>query len=139
LGINSDLYLRPTEEMNPSEIVTISGRRIPIVSVHDGEAGLLDNLGSIVGVRHESCAVRRHSKCGRPDEIYQFQSIDSASVVEACGKVLSETALEQTFVNQRVLIQAHDMASNQTSSPQASRGACGGSSGASGDPVSWEQ
>ena len=81
----------------------MAGKRIPIVSVHDGEAGLLDNLGSIVGVRHESCAVRKHSKCGRPPEIYAFHGIDAESVVEACGKVLADTALEKTIVREQVL------------------------------------
>lgn len=134
LGINSSLYLRPSEEMNSSEILTISGRRVPLVSVHDGEPGLLDNLGSIVGVRHESCAVRRHSKCGRPDEIYHFQGIDAVSIVEACGKVLSETALEQTFVLQKALCHAAEQALQ--SQPTAS-GHLGGPQG--GETVNWEQ
>lgn len=142
LGINANLYLRPTEEMNASEVVTISGRRVPLVSVHDGEAGLLDNLGSIVGVRHESCAVRKHSKCGRPDEIYHYQSIDAESVVEACGKVLTETALEQTFVSQKALSQLIENQTGATAIAQG-MGSIGGArqSGHSGggDPVNWEQ
>jgi pyruvate dehydrogenase E1 component len=64
---------------------------------------LLDNLGSIVGVRQESCAVRKHSKCGRPEEIYAFHGIDADSIVEAAGKVLAETALEETVVPGRQL------------------------------------
>ncbi len=99
LGINSNLYLNKSGDVGSADLVTVSGRRIPLVSVHDGEAGLLDNLGSIVGVRHESCAVRKHSKCGRPSEIYHFHSIDSEAVIEACGKVLSETALEKVIVS----------------------------------------
>ena len=99
LGINSDLYLNRQGDVGSADLVMASGRRIPIVSVHDGEAGLLDNLGSIVGVRQESCAVRKHSKCGRPSEIYHFHNIDSDAVIEACGKVLSETALEKVIVN----------------------------------------
>ena len=91
-----------------------SGRRIPIVSVHDGEAGLLDNLGSIVGVRHESCAVRKHSKCGRPSEIYHLHGIDAEAVVEACGKVLSETALEKVIVTQAVYNETAQAESQQT-------------------------
>lgn len=134
LGINANLYLRSTENLNSSEILTISGRRIPIVSVHDGEPGLLDNLGSIVGVRHESCAVRSHSKCGRPDEIYQFQGIDADSIVEACGKVLSETALEQTFVSQKVLFQAAERSLvNETAVAGQRRGS------QKGESVNWEQ
>lgn len=98
LQINSKLYIKSPEEFSSEDLVTISGKRIPIVSVHDGEAGILDNLGSIVGVRQESCAVRKHSKCGRPNEIYAYHGIDADSIVEAVGKVLSETALEQTVV-----------------------------------------
>lgn len=100
LGLNADLFVHPVQELNGVELVTAAGRRIPIVSVHDGEAGLLDNLGSIVGVKQESLAVRKHSKCGRPKDIYAYHHIDAAAVVEACGKVLSETALENVQVSQ---------------------------------------
>lgn len=103
LGITSDLYLNRQGDVGSADLVMASGRRVPIVSVHDGEAGLLDNLGSIVGVRQESCAVRKHSKCGRPVEIYHFHSIDTEAVVEACGKVLSETALEKVIVNKTTM------------------------------------
>ncbi len=98
LQINSQLYIRTPENMQAEELVTISGKRIPIVSVHDGEAGLLDNLGSIIGVKQISCAVRKHSKVGRPVDIYAYHGIDSDSLVEACGKALAETALEKTVV-----------------------------------------
>lgn len=110
LGLNADLHLRRTEDVTPGDLVTVAGKRVPIVSVHDGEPGLLDNLGSIVGVRHEACAVRHHSKCGRPNEIYAYHSIDAEAVVEACGKVLSETALEKTMVSEQALGEAHAQA-----------------------------
>jgi pyruvate dehydrogenase E1 component len=108
LNISGELYLQPAVNGNATagEIATLSGRRVPCVSVHDGEPGLLDNIGSIVGVRHESLAVRKHSKCGRPVDIYKFHGIDGDAVVEACGKVLSETAMETIRVNQRTLGQA---------------------------------
>ena len=112
LGINSDLYLRRTGEVDSSDLVTVSGKRIPIVSVHDGEPGILDNIGSILGVRQESCAVRKHSKCGRPVEIYHFHQIDDEAVIEACGKVLSETALEKVIVKKESM----DAISDQQSS-----------------------
>lgn len=105
LGLNANLYLSRTDDMTQADLITVSGRRIPLVSVHDGEPGLLDNLGSIVGVRQESCAVRKHSKCGRPEEIYHFHGIDAEAVIQACGKVLSETALEQTLVRKNVIEQ----------------------------------
>lgn len=103
LRLNGDLHIHATEQLGGSELVTAAGRRVPIVSVHDGEAGLLDNLGSIIGVRHEALAVRKHSKCGRPNEIYAYHGLDAESIVEAVGKVLSETALENVRISQSVM------------------------------------
>lgn len=115
LQIDSRLYLQRREEIQSSDLITVAGRRIPLVSVHDGEPGILDNLGSIVGVRQESCAVRKHSKCGRPSDIYKYHGIDAESIVEACGKVLSETALEQVIVSQSLLpeVQASEKSAQQ--------------------------
>jgi pyruvate dehydrogenase E1 component len=114
LQINGNLHLHPTVngDATQGEIVTLSGRRVPCVSVHDGEPGLMDNIGSIVGVRHEALAVRKHSKCGRPVEIYKYHGIDADAVVEACGRVLAETAMENIRVSQRVL--------NQSQTPSSS-------------------
>lgn len=98
LQIDSKLYIRTPDEISSEELTTISGKRIPIVSVHDGEAGLLDNLGSIIGVKQISCAVRKHSKVGRPKDIYAYHGIDAESLVEAAGKALAETALEKIVV-----------------------------------------
>lgn len=117
LGINSDLYLNRQGQVDANDLVTASGRRIPIVSVHDGEAGLLDNLGSIVGVRQESCAVRKHSKCGRPSEIYHYHQIDAEAVIDAVGKVLSETALEKVIVQKTALDQVAEAHSENTQPP----------------------
>ncbi|MEQ1875779.1 MAG: hypothetical protein ABL958_03975, partial [Bdellovibrionia bacterium] len=105
LGIDGSLYLQPMANGSalPAEVRTLSGRRIPVVSVHDGEPGLLDNIGSIVGVRQECLAVRKHSKSGRPADIYHFHGLDSEAIVEAAGKVLSETALEEVRVSSRAL------------------------------------
>lgn len=94
LGISGDLYLKSFDPSNPGDLSTMAGRRVPIVSVHDGEIGLLDNIGSIVGVRHETLAVRKHSKCGRPSDVYRYHHIDAEAVIEACEKILEETALE---------------------------------------------
>ena len=107
LGVNGDLHLEPTlnGKLTMPEVVTLSGRRIPIVSVHDGEPGLLDNIGSIIGTRHESLAVRKHSKCGRPKDVYRFHNIDADSIIDTVGKALSETALEQIRVSKSVLEQ----------------------------------
>lgn len=107
LGLSGGLVLQPIAngQATAGEVMTLSGRRVPCVSVHDGEAGLLDNIGSILGVRHESLAVRKHSRCGRPKDVYAYHHIDAASVVEACGKVLSETALESVRVGTKVIAQ----------------------------------
>lgn len=107
LGVNSNLYLRKTEDVSSGDLITVAGKRVPVVSVADGEAGLLDNIGSVIGVRQEALAVRKHSKCGRPSEIYAYHSIDAESVVEACGKVLAETALEKVIVSENALGEAH--------------------------------
>jgi pyruvate dehydrogenase E1 component len=100
LEVDGDLHAVPGPDRSASEsdLVSIAGRRVPIVAVCDGEAGLLDNIGSIVGVRQKTLAVRKFSKCGRPDEVYAYQHLDAASIVEACGQVLSETALEDLRV-----------------------------------------
>lgn len=105
LAINANLYLQPqlNGHLQGSELLTLSGRRVPIVSVHDGEPGLLDNIGSVIGVKHEALAVRKHSKCGRPIDVYKFHGIDSDSVVNACKKVLAETTLEQVVVSPKIL------------------------------------
>ena len=47
--------------------------------------------------------MRKFSKCGRPDEVYRYQHLDAESIVEACGQVLSETALENLAVSPALL------------------------------------
>ncbi len=118
LGINSNLYLNRQGDVGSADLVMASGRRIPIVSVHDGEPGILDNIGSVVGVRQESCAVRKHSKCGRPSEIYHFHEIDAEAVIDACGKVLSETALEKVIVSQSTFEQVTESSTQNADQKQ---------------------
>jgi len=77
---NNYFHLRNTLELKNT--------KSPVVSVHDGEPGLLDNIGSILGVHQESLAVRKHSLCGRPDDVYKYHKIDKDSVVQTCLKVL---------------------------------------------------
>jgi len=91
LGISGDLYLKKAP---PAALGALAGMRVPIVSVHDGEPGLLDNIGSIVGVKQITLAVRKHSKCGRPADIYHFHEIDSEAVVAACERALEQSATE---------------------------------------------
>jgi pyruvate dehydrogenase E1 component len=104
LGIDGTLHLSPTGQVQDRmDVVDLAGRRIPIVSVHDGEEGILDNIGSIIGSRQISLAVRRFSKCGTPDQIYDYQSLGTDSIVEACGQALAESALERVQVTSAAL------------------------------------
>ena len=81
---NQYVYLKEELGLNAS---------VPVVSVHDGEPGILDNIGSILGQPQESLAVRRHSVCGMPSEIYQYHGMDPSSIVTAVLKVLDRSAL----------------------------------------------
>jgi pyruvate dehydrogenase E1 component len=103
LGISGDLFATASAGGGEAGLVSLAGRRVPCVAVCDGEAGLMDNIGSIVGVKQLTLAVRRFSKCGRPSEVYRYQHLDSASILEACGRVLSETALEDLVVSASLL------------------------------------
>ncbi len=81
-----------------ARLLTLGGRRIPIVSVHDGEPGLLDNLGSIVGTLQTALAVRKHSRSGRPVDIYAYHHVDGASVAKASREALERSAFTGTQV-----------------------------------------
>ncbi len=104
LDINGDLHLQKSGQVTgSSDAIDLAGRRTPIVSVHDGEEGLMDNIGSIVGVKQEALAVRRFSKSGNTEQIFKYHSIDASSIVEACGKALSATALERVRLTRDAL------------------------------------
>jgi pyruvate dehydrogenase E1 component len=103
LEVDGDLHALPSETADEADLVTLAGRRVPIVALCDGEAGLVDNVGSIVGVKQITLAVRKFSKCGRPDEVYGYHHLDRDSIVEACGRALAETALEDLRVPRDVL------------------------------------
>ena len=105
LSINADLHAVPTSDVSSTEVVSLAARRVPLVAVCDGEAGLVDNIGSIVGVKQRTLGVRKFSKCGRPSEIYHLQEIDATAIVDACGQVLSETALEDLQLSPALLQQ----------------------------------
>ena len=90
LGVHGDLHAVQGAGESSAGLVSLAGRRVPCVAVCDGEAGLLDNVGSVIGVRQRTLAVRRFSKCGRPDEVFGYQGLDAAAIVEACGQVLAE-------------------------------------------------
>lgn len=89
---------RPTQPLAANaagiaQLLTLGGRRVPIVSVHDGEAGLMDNIGSVVGSLQKCLAVRKHSKSGRPSDVYHYHGIDAEAVVQAAKSALTESAI----------------------------------------------
>lgn len=111
LGCTGDLHLTPHEPVKTSaELATLAGRRTPVVAVVDGEPGLLDNIGSVLGVRQITLGVRKFSKSGRPDQVFRYQHIDAESIIEACGRALSETAMERIQVSRRALDELHNRA-----------------------------
>ncbi len=103
LGIAGRLHLAPMTEqgLDSMDTVDLAGRRVPVVSVHDGEEGLLDNIGSIVGVRQVSLGVRKFSKCGTPEQIFQYHGIDQEGIANACGQALAQTALTQVRLSKQ--------------------------------------
>jgi pyruvate dehydrogenase E1 component len=110
LGITGELHLTRASGgpalLDRGDLVLAAGRRIPLVAVVDGEPGILDNLGSVVGVRAETLAVRKASKSGRPIDVYALHHIDGDSIHEACGRVLAETALEDVRISRSLLAAA---------------------------------
>lgn len=54
-------------------------------------------------MRQGTLAVRKFSKCGRPSDVFRYQHLDAPAIVEACGRVLSETALEDLRVSPALL------------------------------------
>ena len=103
LGVHGDLHAVQGAADSAAGLASLAGRRVPVVAVFDGEAGLLDNIGSIVGVKQRTLAVRKYSKCGRPSQVYEYHHLDAPSIVEAAGQVLSETALESLRVSPALL------------------------------------
>jgi len=103
LEINGNLHAVAGSGESQAGLISLAGRRVPCVAVCDGEAGLVDNIGSIIGVRQETLAVRRFSKCGRPSDVYTYQGLDADAIIAASGRVLAETALEDLQVSPTLL------------------------------------
>jgi pyruvate dehydrogenase E1 component len=103
LGVSGDLFAVEGAGDSEAGLVSLAGRRVPCVALCDGEAGLVDNIGSIVGVKQLTLAVRKFSKCGRPDEVFALHHLDRDSIVAACGRALAETALEDLRVSPALL------------------------------------
>ncbi len=118
LGVSGRLHLRPagggTGPLGPADTIDLAGRRVPIVSAHDGEVGLLDNLGSIVGVPQLARAVVKFSKSGTPAHIYRYHGLHGAGIADACGQALAETALETVQVHPEALAQLRRQADQPT-------------------------
>ena len=70
----------------------LAARFVPIVSIVDGEEGLLDNAGAVIGVPQVSLAVKKFSKSGRPDEIYRYHGLDADSISKAAVSALERAA-----------------------------------------------
>ena len=108
LAVSGRLHLRPAGKnasgaLGASDVIDLAGRRVPIVSVHDGEIGLLDNLGSIVGVQQLPKAVVKFSKSGTPAHIFRYHGLHSEGIADACGQALAETALETVQLHPEAL------------------------------------
>lgn len=97
LGVNGAVHLVGTagEVLDAADVMLLAARSIPIVSVVDGEPGILDNLGSIVGVKHVSLGVKKFSKSGRAEEIFKYHGLDADSIADAAGQALSEATLRE--------------------------------------------
>ncbi|MBI4402578.1 MAG: pyruvate dehydrogenase [Deltaproteobacteria bacterium] len=102
LGIDGNIHLHEREIESIAGWLALEDSRIPIVSVHDGEPGLLDNIGSVLGVPHKALAVRRASKSGNTTDIYHFHGIDSEAIVEASKEMLELVAGERFKVHRSV-------------------------------------
>ncbi len=104
LGVSGALHLRPAGGANgplgPGDVVDLAGRRVPVVSVHDGEIGLLDNLGSLLGVPQLAKAVVKFSKSGTPAHIYRYHGLHAEGIAESCGQILAPTALERVQLHE---------------------------------------
>ncbi len=104
LSVDGSLHLSRQSEAerkikNYSEWVALRGARIPILSVHDGEPGLLDNIGSIVGALHRTLAVRKTSKSGTTADVFKYHHLDAGSIVAAGEALLEEMAREEIVVH----------------------------------------
>ena len=110
LGVNGDVHLVATagEQLDVADTLLLGARKVPIVSVADGELGLLDNAGSIVGTNQISLGVSKFSKSGRPAEIFAYHGLDADSVVDACGKALAQSTLTKVNVSPQTLRQVEE-------------------------------
>lgn len=104
LGISGDIYLSKNKEITTeSAFLALQGGRIPVLSVHDGEPGLLDNIGSIVGTQQKCLAVRKTSKSGTTADIFHLHHLDSDGIVESAWELLEAVSKESFHVNPSII------------------------------------
>lgn len=106
LGVDGTLFLnpsRPDRIETAGDFLYAEGSRIPIVSVHDGEPGLLDNIGSAVGAPQKALAIRKTSKSGTTWDIFRLHGIDAEGIVGTAMEMLEATASEQIRFSRKVL------------------------------------
>jgi len=100
LGISGDIYLAPGSEVSSQGAwLSLQGGRIPVLSVHDGEPGLLDNIGSIVGTKQKCLAVRKTSKSGTTADVFHLHHLDAEGIVDGAMQVLEEVSKESFQVS----------------------------------------
>ena len=96
LGVNGDLQLVPAGLDNGAisepEARALAGRFVPLIGVCDGESGLLDIAGSILGVPQKTLCVSRFSKSGTPQDIYEYHQLDAVSIATGAKQILEATA-----------------------------------------------
>lgn len=97
LGLDGAVHLVATAgpALDAADALLLGARKVPIVAVADGEPGLLDNAGSILGTRQLTLAVEKFSKSGRPTEVYAYQGFGPDQIAQACGRALAESALTE--------------------------------------------
>lgn len=122
LGIDGNLHFNPERGQrieSPADWFYLRASRIPVVSVHDGEPGLLDNIGSVVGTVQKALAVRKTSKSGTTWDIFRYHGLDAEGIVGACEKILEEMPSERLQLSSAVAEQvgSEDSGSDEELSP----------------------
>ena len=101
LGLDGTVHLVATagDALDDADVRLLAARTVPIVAIVDGEPGLLDNAGSVIGVRQRTLAVQKFSKSATPDEVYRYHGMDAESIVRAAGRLLAESTLREVRVS----------------------------------------
>jgi pyruvate dehydrogenase E1 component len=116
LGLDGTVHLVATAgaALDAADLVLLAARQVPIVAVVDGEPGLLDNAGSILGVRQITLGVSKFSKSGRPEEVYAYHGFGPDQIAQACGRALAESTLREVRVSRAA---AEALAQGRTPAP----------------------